>query len=618
MAFPMNLRRALRQPRTIRKTLIWIVVTCVVPAWIGVAFLIQSIYTNEGERGAQKILLMAHALVLGLDRHLGAARTTLEVMATAPDLVSGDYAAFHKRAGALIKSMSASHILLTDQSGKQLFNTLVPYGAPLPPHADKKSLDLVFSSRKAVITDVFFEPLVKNHAMGIEVPVFVDGHVKYVLTMGVIASRLVDILDAQDLPFGWIGTFLDTNGIIAARTSNAKDTIGKLVSAPLRDEMARKRHGILRTRTVEGTPVYAVFDRSNVTNWTVVVSVPFAELDDVKYGSLLLVGTGAIFLLLVGISFAGYQSRKIVSGLRSLIASATTLGHGKTPSAARSNIREINEVAQGLEKAFVVLQDRTDERDRAAREKEIAEEAAWLKVEFIGTVSHELRTPLTSIVASLGLLSGIDHTTAVPATKRLIEIAHSNCVRLTRLVNDILDIEKLEAGKVKFKPEHIEIGMLLAEAIEGLRALAGKSGVKIVCDGPPAYVHADPDRLMQVFVNLLSNAIKFSPPSSEVEVTIEDRVGKIRVTFRDHGPGIPADFRSSVFEKFAQADVSNTREKGGSGLGLSIVKGIVQRLGGDVGFSDAPGGGAIFFVELPRDESLAAEVPSWIEQMEAV
>jgi PAS domain S-box-containing protein len=224
-----------------------------------------------------------------------------------------------------------------------------------------------------------------------------------------------------------------------------------------------------------------------------------------------------------------------------------------------------------------------------------------LKDEFVSTVSHELRTPLTSISASLGLLTGADDVKLPETTKRLITIAHSNSQRLVRLINDILDIEKIESGRVAFKLQRVEVGLLIAQAIESSRALAESHGVRLCFEESPVHeVRADADRLMQVVANLLSNAIKFSPPDADVVVAIENRSQHVRITVRDRGPGIPEEFKSRIFEKFAQADSSNQRQEGGTGLGLSIVKQIIVRLGGEVGFSDAPGGGTIFYVDLPR------------------
>jgi signal transduction histidine kinase len=226
-----------------------------------------------------------------------------------------------------------------------------------------------------------------------------------------------------------------------------------------------------------------------------------------------------------------------------------------------------------------------------------------LKDEFVSTVSHELRTPLTSITGSLGLLIGKAVGVLSEPAARLLEIAHNNSQRLVRLVNDILDIEKLESGHAVFDFRKIEVRSLVEQTVESMRGYAGAHGVKVRVEAAVAVdaVRADTDRLAQVVTNLLSNAIKFSPPDGEVVIAVGKEVkgDVVRITVRDHGPGISADFRPRIFERFAQADATNARRKGGTGLGLSISKQIIDRLGGDIGFADAPGGGTIFYVELP-------------------
>jgi len=224
-----------------------------------------------------------------------------------------------------------------------------------------------------------------------------------------------------------------------------------------------------------------------------------------------------------------------------------------------------------------------------------------LKDEFISTVSHELRTPLTSLSGSLGLLMANAAGNLPDAAVRLLAIAHRNSQRLVRLVNDILDIEKMESGRIVFKFGRVEVRSPIEQAIEANRGFAEAAGVRIrLEDACTVYdVRADPDRLAQVVTNLLSNAIKFSPADNEVVVAIKNGTDVVRISVRDHGLGISADFKPRVFERFAQADATNARQKGGTGLGLSIVRQIVDRLSGEVGFADAPGGGTIFHVELP-------------------
>jgi PAS domain S-box-containing protein len=231
-----------------------------------------------------------------------------------------------------------------------------------------------------------------------------------------------------------------------------------------------------------------------------------------------------------------------------------------------------------------------------------------LKDEFVSTVSHELRTPLTSISGSLSLLIGGAAGTLPDAAVRLINIAQTNCKRLVRLINDILDIEKIESGQIVFNFRRLDERALVEQVIEANRGYADGFGARIRLDpaSQAGDVAADPDRLAQVVTNLLSNAIKFSPQGREVVVATERLADLMRISVRDHGSGIPAEFKPHIFAKFAQADATDARQKGGTGLGLSIVQEIVVRLGGRVSFDDADGGGSVFNVDLPSWAQIAA------------
>jgi PAS domain S-box-containing protein len=224
--------------------------------------------------------------------------------------------------------------------------------------------------------------------------------------------------------------------------------------------------------------------------------------------------------------------------------------------------------------------------------------------DFVATVSHELRTPMTSIAASLGLLlAGAAETLPQPAV-HLLQIAHGNCQRLVRMVDDILDLKKLDSGKMVFNVERCDARALLEKAIEANQGFAGGCGVKMHLEATPGAVMlaVDPDRFIQVVTNLLSNALKFSPSGETVTVALERRGGHVRIAVRDHGPGIPAEFRPRAFQSFAQAAGGR---KGGSGLGLSIAQQIVTGMHGRIGFDDAPGGGTVFYVDLPGADHVA-------------
>ncbi len=237
---------------------------------------------------------------------------------------------------------------------------------------------------------------------------------------------------------------------------------------------------------------------------------------------------------------------------------------------------------------------------------QVAEEASRFKSEFTSTVSHELRTPLTSIRGSLGLIASGVMGELKPEIGRLIAIACNNTERLLFLINDILDISKIESGKMDFVMGPVDLKAVLLQSIEVNQAYGEQYEVKYhlndVIDGTTVY--ADTDRLMQVLNNLLSNAAKFSPKGTEVDISVIQKDGVIRVEIKDYGNGIPVKFQSRIFEKFSQADGSDTRKIGGTGLGLSISKAIVEKMGGSIGFDTEEGIGATFYIDV----SLYADV----------
>jgi signal transduction histidine kinase len=227
-------------------------------------------------------------------------------------------------------------------------------------------------------------------------------------------------------------------------------------------------------------------------------------------------------------------------------------------------------------------------------------EVSRMKNEFISAVSHELRTPLTSIRGALdliasGLMGELRHD-----AMQLAKVAQDNCGRLVRLINDILDIEKIEAGRMEFRLEPSSLQGILERAVELMRSYGEQLDVdfQLGSSAPDALVRVDVDRLTQVVENLLSNAAKFSPPGSTVRIDVRRLGDQLRVDVSDRGPGIDPEFREQVFEKFAQGP--GVRDKGGTGLGLHIARAMADRLGGTLDFTSRPGGGTTFHLELPE------------------
>jgi PAS domain S-box-containing protein len=224
-----------------------------------------------------------------------------------------------------------------------------------------------------------------------------------------------------------------------------------------------------------------------------------------------------------------------------------------------------------------------------------------MKTEFVSTVSHELRTPLTSISGALGLIAGGALGELPEQAKLMLDIAFKNSKRLALLINDLLDMEKLAAGKMQLDLKLQLLMPLVDQTLEAVRAYGDQYQVhfELIERADDVQVWVDSGRLQQVLTNFLSNAAKFSPPGAQVEVAVRQRKEVVQVEVIDHGSGIPSEFRSRIFQKFSQADSSDTRQKGGTGLGLAISKELIERMNGLIGFDSEEGQGARFYFQLP-------------------
>jgi CheY-like chemotaxis protein len=232
-----------------------------------------------------------------------------------------------------------------------------------------------------------------------------------------------------------------------------------------------------------------------------------------------------------------------------------------------------------------------------------------MKDEFTSVVSHELRTPLTSIRGSLGLLAAGVLGPLSDKAQHMVDIAVANTDRLVRLINDILDIERMESGTAVTEKRTCDAADLAGQAVAVMQGLAEGAGVTLVATTVAAPLWADPDRILQTLTNLLGNAIKFSPPGGTIGLDVERRGDEVLICVRDEGRGIPPEKIETVFGRFQQVDASDARQKGGTGLGLAICRGIVEQHGGRIWAESVPGEGSTFRISLPALAETPAPLP---------
>ncbi|MBS9386030.1 MAG: GAF domain-containing protein [Dolichospermum sp. BR01] len=223
-----------------------------------------------------------------------------------------------------------------------------------------------------------------------------------------------------------------------------------------------------------------------------------------------------------------------------------------------------------------------------------------MKSEFISIVSHELRTPLKSIRSSLGLLTANSIRNQPEKMQKILNIAFSNAERLTRLLNDILDLERLETSKFILNKKSCDAMTLINQAVNSIQALANEQNISLHIEANSVQLWVDEDRIMQTLVNLISNAIKFSPPHTTIKITVEETPDSHLFKIQDQGRGIPSDKIETIFGKFQQVDTSDSRQKGGTGLGLAICDTIIKQHGGKIWAESVVGQGSTFYFSIPK------------------
>jgi PAS domain S-box-containing protein len=252
----------------------------------------------------------------------------------------------------------------------------------------------------------------------------------------------------------------------------------------------------------------------------------------------------------------------------------------------------LNEDDKNQKLVLVILRDIT-------RKKQIDS----FKNEFISMMSHEVRTPLTSILSTLKLILDEKAGELPLDASKLVEIAFKSSERLVRLINDILDIEKMVSNKMSFLIESQPLIPIIKQAVDEITPFAKQHQTQLKL-GPSEIginVIADKDKLIEILSNLFSNAVKYSPPGESISIRVKEQDSFVKIEVMDRGPGIPESYRKIIFEKFSQVDSSDSRKSGGTGLGLYLVKSLVEKMNGKVGFKPRPKKGSIFYIKIPTD-----------------
>nr|WP_243146606.1 ATP-binding protein [Scytonema sp. UIC 10036] len=585
--------------------LVLLVAGALLPVVLFAVAIVHRLSLNERAASERRLLLAARNLTYDVEREVLSTTRTLQALAASDRLDQGELKAFYNEAQRTVRTQPTwLGVILLMPNERQVFNTFRPFGTSLPLANEPESVRRVVKTLQPTVGYLAFARLKRKWAFPVRVPVMRGGKLQYVLTALITSDALTSVLKTQTTIDGeWTRTVVDGHGVVVARTRNPDRFVGHPGTPSFLKRIAETTEGVYRETTLEGTPVYVAVKRANFSDWTTAVVVPVEIIDSPARRAMWLVVGSGLALLLVSGAGTLILSRWISQGITEAACGAEALARGEYPRISPSPIQEVALLGEALEFSADLLSQRERERDEHLAQAEAAraeaETASRLKDEFLITVSHELRTPLNAISGWAQLLS--TGKLNQEKTQQAIATIERNAKAQAQLVNDLLDTSRIVIGKLRLEPQSLNLATVIISALDSVRHAAEVKNIDLqlqLANVEP--VLGDQNRLLQVVWNLLANAIKFTPQGGRVEVSLSQANSFVEIIVRDTGVGIKAEFLPHVFERFRQADGSTTRQFGGLGLGLAIVRHLVELHGGTVrAESDGEGKGATFTVKLP-------------------
>ena len=576
----------------LRSVLVILVVAVLVPmlAFTGIVMVMLGRQQRAAaERGA---IETARALMNALDESLKSTMTTLDALASAPALETGDLRTFD----ALVRRILPTQpdwldIILLSADSRTLVDTQFPFGTASRLASEPASVRETIDTRRPVVGYVARGPA-GRYAVPVRVPVVRRGEVVAVLTAVVKPESFLAVLQRQRVPPQWVIGAFDRRKNIVARTRGLADFLGRPVSPEFVALLDRGgAEGWASTHTLEGDPVYTAYARSEISGWGIGIGIPVDAVDAPLRRSLLVTAAGGLAFAVLALALALLIGRRITMSMAELTGAARRFGEGAPMRAdAPARVRELDEVRRAFVGAADLVRERAAEAAAAARAKD----------EFLAILSHELRTPLNAVYGWARMLQRSSFSESQRARALEVIVRQSNAQ--LQLIDDLLDVSRVVSGKMRVDVRPVDLVAVIEQALDAVRPAAEAKAIRLDSRLNPQIgpVMGDAARLQQVVWNLLMNGVKFTPAGGNVRIRLERSESHVTIVVSDTGSGIPADTLSFVFEPFRQADSSSTREHGGLGLGLALVRHLVELHGGTVrAQSEGAGRGATFIVQLP-------------------
>ena len=573
----------------LRSNLVLLVIATAVPLVVLAVLASYLLVSYEQANYVVAVKDRNRAFMSAVDAELKGHVTSLQALTALRSIVQGDLKAVHEDLVAVQRTQPWwLDVFLSTPDGRQLVNSLVPYGDPLPLPVDPASVRRAASTLQPVIGGVSHRPLVGKPGIAVRVPVVRKGEVAYVVSAVIDPASFDALIAQQNVPEGWISGLVDADDRFIARVPPRP--VGTLAGAAYRAQVAAANEGWFRAPTVEGIDTFSAFMRSGYSGWSVGFAIPaHVVLANAKRMAWVL---GGLALLCIGLAIAAamWVGHRIAAPIGRLVNRIPTLGEGP-PIEIATGIDEVKELAGAMSTVSAAI----SERHRLSElERKMLAESDRAKDEFLAMLSHELRNPLAALTNASMVLrlapSGDDAQRAQGVIERQTK-------QMSRLVEDLLDVSRITLGKASLQLGPVDLVALVQDAIRTSQQTGKLEQHDVETDLAPAWVNGDRARLEQVVVNLLDNAIKFTPAGKHILLSVRESHGVASIAVTDSGIGIPADELPHVFDLFMQGPQGMTRTRGGMGVGLAIVKRLVDLHGGRVSAASAGAGmGSTFTV----------------------
>ncbi len=564
---------------------------------------------RDGERRAalEGLRETVRATSLLVDSEVQRSMGALDALGNSPHLKSGNMSLLYAQAADLNQPPDVWSFLV-DANGQQVFNTAMPMGSAMPPPRAQDKIRQVLATGTPWVSDLIVGGVTGRLLTTIYAPA--KASPRYVVAQAIAVEHwkgtMLQPHGRTDLTVGVI----DRSGRFIARSRDSEKWLGKAARTELVAAAAQADEGLIRHRTLEGVESYDAFAHSKSTGWTIAVAAPVATIEASANQAVIWLVTGLVAAMAIAIGATILFGRKFLELTEAMMAATRSLGQGEIPPARKLALREFDALNSSLVHAGHLLAQAQESRtameaeqraklladEIADKERALAENAA--KDRFLALLGHELRNPLAAIGGATEILiqrNGPSHEDG-----RYLNMIKRQNRNLTRIVNDLLDVSRMLSDKIVLDSGPLNLSLCVKGCVEALRTSGFAKPTQIRLTAEEVWTRGDPVRMEQVINNLLNNALKFSLHCEPIEVDVRKEDGRAVVELTDHGVGINEELMAHIFEPFVQGPHLRGQVHAGLGIGLALVKQLVQLHEGEItAYSEGANKGSRFLIKLP-------------------